>query len=72
MENKDNIEVALFQLLMAYKYGTRENIIDMKYNTDDEVVMIHWGNDYKTYVNVACDSAAAMIYDIVKHIEERL
>lgn len=43
MENKDNIEVALFQLLMAYKYGTRENIIDMKYNIDDEVVMIHWG-----------------------------
>ena len=73
MENKDNKEIALFQLLMAYKYGTRVSIFDMKYRADDKDVVIYWGDSYensaRTYVNVAYDSAAAMIFDVVRHIE---
>lgn len=70
--DKDNKELAIYYLMMALRFGTRESIISLQYDKDDESVLIIWDNNDIARVNVACDSACTMLYEVMKYIQETI
>ncbi len=64
MENKKDIIFRLKLLLKITSAG--EDIEDMELSDDEETVHIRFKDGYKRDVNIACDSGAAIIEDVVK------
>lgn len=65
-ENKIKICEALLETLKLTRIG--EDLIDLDYIEEKELVVAHFEGDGKKEINVACDSGIAMIKDIIRAI----
>lgn len=66
MENKQFI---LDYLLMALQQTRHANdIVDLKYDCDREIVTVKFESGGKRFVSVAMDSGVAMIRDVMNHL----
>lgn len=64
MENKKDIIFRLKLLLKITSAG--EDIEDMELSDDEKTGHIRFNTGYKRDVNIACDSGASIIQDVVK------
>ena len=66
MENKQLICDRLLECL--YLTRALNDLIDLDYIDEEELVIAHFENGRCTAINVACDSGIAMIRDVINAI----
>lgn len=74
MENKQEILDKLVECLKLTRQYS-DDLLEMKYRATDEIVEVVWHDPYRetertwsTFVNVAMDSGAAMLRDVLSAI----
>ena len=62
-EDKELILHYLFQAVKRTRAG--EDVVDMKFHSGSEDVVVIWKNGFRRLVNVEADSGIAMIRDVL-------